>query len=137
MINSHIIVGNSIYSFSLDVSSELINKNSDYGGFKEVLPVFPYQKDLEHHYGLELKPMEEDSISIIELSKDIGKGLFSTQDLAKGSFLVYFGELVDKTSKSNISMTFGHDLYVDCSRYRSKAYYINHGCEPNCIFEEM
>jgi hypothetical protein len=65
-----------------------------------------------------------------------GKSLFASQSLSsKGSFLFYFGEVVSKMSKTKISMVFGDDLVVDCSRYRCKPYYINHGCEPNCIFK--
>jgi hypothetical protein len=103
-----------------------------------MLPVFRDQiKDLEIHHRAELKETPKGDLYIQEVSKEVGKSLFTCQALSKGSFLFYFGEVVNKMSKTKISMRFGEDLYVDCSRYRSKAYYINHGCEPNCIFEEM
>jgi hypothetical protein len=125
----------------LDVSSEVIKKNSGDYGFKELLPVFSHQmKDLEELYKFHLKALPKEFLYTQEVSKEVGKSLFASQDLSKGCFLFYFGEVVNKMSKTKISMTlfgFGEGLFVDCSRYRSKAYYIHHGCEPNCTFEEV
>jgi len=73
-----------------------------------------------------------------EISKELGKGLFSSKNLLKGNYLIYFGEVVPYKSieSKSISMAFGSDLKIDCSKYKSKAYFVNQSCKPNCRIEE-
>lgn len=80
--------------------------------------------------------IEKDCV-VNQINNDIGKGLFAKKNLSEGSYIPYFGLVMNKVSArhpGDIKMAFGTDYEIDCSKFRSNAYYINHSCDPNAIF---
>jgi SET domain-containing protein len=76
----------------------------------------------------------EGNCDIRECLNNTGKGVFATKPMSKGSYVRYYGLIRHKKptiSPQDILMVFGDELEIDCSRYRSKGYYVNHSCEPN------
>jgi SET domain-containing protein len=67
-----------------------------------------------------------------------GKGLFLMEDVRKGDFIIeYVGKIVHKSPKSVYGMRFTEvNLWIDGSKTKSPAKFMNHSCEPNCKLEQ-
>jgi hypothetical protein len=106
-------------------------------GLEEIMPDFEYSlSELGELYACDkMVEIESSQIVIKKVHNDIGKGVICCKPIQKGGYLKYLGEIIPKSSRSDICMVFGDDHVIDCVKYRSIAYYMNHSCEPNMIFE--
>ena len=69
-----------------------------------------------------------------------GLGLFATQDMLRGAFVIeYFGTLLsgEEADRNNGKYMFEieKDLVIDGAPRNNIARYLNHACRPNCYAE--
>lgn len=79
----------------------------------------------------------------IEMTDLKGWGLFATEEIFSGAFVIeYRGEVIDKVElkkrqaisheKNNVYFIFlGNDMFIDATLYGNEARFINHSCYPN------
>ncbi len=59
------------------------------------------------------------------------------KNIEANSYLIYFGVIEPKTTvpSNRIETAFGNKYVIYCGEHRSKAYYANQNCEPNCSLD--